>query len=52
MHGLKWAVFVTVSLQNLGEEPSSDSGSMTKGSWPMCSTHFGTENELTWNLLL
>jgi hypothetical protein len=46
------AVFVTVKLQNLDEEPPSVSGSMTKRSWPMCSTHFGTENELTWDVLL
>jgi len=52
MRGLKWAVFVTVKLQNLGEEPSSDSGSMTKSSWPMCTTHFGTKNELIWDVEL
>jgi hypothetical protein len=45
-------MFVTVKLQNLGEEPSSVSGSMTKRSWPICITHFGTENELTWDVLL
>ena len=52
MHGLKRALFVTVKLQNFGEEPSSVSDSVTTRSWPMCSTHFGTENELTWDVLL
>jgi len=51
-HGLKRAPLVTVKLQNVDEESSSVSGSVTKRSWPMCSTHFGTENELTWDFFL